>query len=253
MAEVKSDIQGSLVPVTKQQAMVMLESGYLWMDLGNHDAARELFAGAAVLMPKSDVPQTALGTLEINVGAYDKALQAFRAAQRLAPKSALARAHAGEALLFMGKLGEAKKELTQAIELGEGPDRDFAQQTLDNRVSMVVAAAYAAANRGDLKKARELVSVAAKEDGTDAGVALAQGDFDAAEGKRDAAKAAYLRASELSPKDSVPKARLAALALIAQEKGEALKLAQEAKKLATAQHVSDEALAAIDDLIKQAK
>lgn len=117
MAEAKSDIVGSLVPMTKQQAMLMLEAAYLWMDLGKFDNARELLAGAALLMPKSEVPQIALGSLEFNQGHFDKALQVFRRAQQLAPRAALPRAHCGETLLFMGKVNEAMKELKSALEL----------------------------------------------------------------------------------------------------------------------------------------
>jgi tetratricopeptide (TPR) repeat protein len=117
MAETKSDIAGSILPMSKQQAMIMLESVYLWMDLGKFEHARELVNGAAALMPKTKQVQFALGTLEFNQQKYDKALQAFRAAQRLDPKSALARAHCAEALLFMGKSGEALKELQAALDL----------------------------------------------------------------------------------------------------------------------------------------
>src|SRR5687768_13883171 len=94
-----SDIAGSLVPVAKQDAMLLLESGYLWIDLGQPDRAREVFVGAAALMPRSEVPQIALGTLEFAQGRYDKALKIYRAAQRLAPRVSLPRAHVGEALL----------------------------------------------------------------------------------------------------------------------------------------------------------
>jgi tetratricopeptide (TPR) repeat protein len=117
MAEATSDIAGSLVPVQKQQAMMLLEAGYLWMDLGKFDLAKEVLAGAAVLMPKSEVPQLALGTLELAQGHPDKALQAYRAAQKLAPRSGLPRAHLGEALLFLGKVDEALKELDAACTL----------------------------------------------------------------------------------------------------------------------------------------
>ena len=123
MAEAKTDVAGSLIPVTKQQAMVMLEAGYLWMDMGKYDHARDLLQGAAALMPKSEVPQLALGTLEFVQGRHEKALQAYRSAQKLAPRSALPRAHAGEALLFMGKVPEAMKELKAALDVepkGEG-------------------------------------------------------------------------------------------------------------------------------------
>lgn len=122
MTEAKSDIAGSLVPMSKQQAMLMLEAGYLWMDLGKFDNARDVLSGAAVLMPKSEVPQIALGTLEFNQGNHDKALQVFRRAQQLAPKASLPRAHCGETLLFMGKVNEAMKELKSALDLEPGSD-----------------------------------------------------------------------------------------------------------------------------------
>ncbi len=125
MAESKTDVAGSLIPVTKQQAMVMLEAGYLWMDMGKYDHARDLLQGAAALMPRSEVPQLALGTLEFVQGRHEKALQAYRSAQKLAPRSALPRAHAGEALLFMGKTTEAVKELKAAMDVE--PDGDGAK------------------------------------------------------------------------------------------------------------------------------
>ncbi len=136
MAEAKSDIAGSLVPVTKMQAMMLMEAGYLWMDLGRFDYARELLGGAAVLMPKSEVPQIALGTLEFNVAHHDKALQLFRRAQQLAPRSALPRAHCGEALLFLGKVNEAMKELNAALELEPGSDgASFARALIEAKES----------------------------------------------------------------------------------------------------------------------
>ncbi len=132
MAEQKTDVAGSLVPVTRQQAMVMLEAGYLWMDMGKFDVSRDLLQGAAVLMPKSEVPQLALGTLEFVQGKHDKALQAYRAAQRLAPKSSAPRAHAGEALLFLGKISEAMKELKTALDLEPASDgARFAQALIE--------------------------------------------------------------------------------------------------------------------------
>jgi tetratricopeptide (TPR) repeat protein len=124
MAE-SSEIAGSLVPVARQQAMILLEAGYIWMDMGKFDKAKDVFSGAAVLMPKSEVPQLALGALEFSQGRHDKALQAYRAAQRLAPSSSLPRAHAGEALLFMGKVPEATKELKAALDLE--PESDGAR------------------------------------------------------------------------------------------------------------------------------
>ncbi len=125
MAESSSEIAGSLVPVARQQAMILLEAGYIWLDMGRFDKAKDIFSGAVALMPKSEVPHLALGALEFSQGRHDKALQAYRAAQRLAPNSSLPRAHAGEALLFMGKVNEAVKELKAALELE--PESDGAR------------------------------------------------------------------------------------------------------------------------------
>jgi tetratricopeptide (TPR) repeat protein len=148
MAEAKSDVAGSLVPVSKQQATVMLEAAYLWMDLGKFDHAREVSAGAALLMPKSEVPQIVQGTIEFNEGHYDKALQAFRRAQQLSPRASLPRAHCGEALLFMGKVNEAMKDLKAALDLE--PDSEgakFAQSLLDAKAAGVLPPAGAGAKK----------------------------------------------------------------------------------------------------------
>ena len=132
MAESASEIAGSVVPVAREQAMILLEAGYIWLEMGKFDKAKDVFTGAAALMPKSEVPQLAMGALEFAQGRHDKALQAYRAAQRLAPNSALPRAHAGEALLFMGKVPEAMKELKAAVDLEpEGDGARLAQALME--------------------------------------------------------------------------------------------------------------------------
>lgn len=111
--------------VSRREATLLLESGYVYMDLGDYAAAHVVFSGAVALFPKSEVPHLGLGTLEFSRGNLEKALQAYRAAQRLAPRSGLPRAHCGEVLLFMGKLKEAEKELKAAI--AADPDGDGAR------------------------------------------------------------------------------------------------------------------------------
>lgn len=130
--ETEAKLSTSLVPMARTQAVLMLEAAYLWMDLGKYDSARDILTGAAALMPKNEVPQLALGTLEFVEGRLDKSLAAYRNAARLAPKSAVPRAHAGEALLFMGKVNEAKKELEAALELEPGtPGAELAAGLLE--------------------------------------------------------------------------------------------------------------------------
>lgn len=141
-----SRIQNSLVPLLREEAKLLLEAGYLWMEMGQPEKAREVFVGTAQLMPKSEVPQLALGTLELALGRPEKALQSYRAAQKLAPGSGLPRAHVGEALLLMGKLAEARKELKAAVEIEpSGDGARFAQALL----SAVEAGAFEMAAKGN--------------------------------------------------------------------------------------------------------
>lgn len=133
-------IRNSLVPVERPQAMLLLEAGYVWLDMGKWDKARDVFSGVAALMPKSEVPHIGMGSVEIAQGRFDKALQAFRAAQRLAPRAGLPRAHAGEALLFMGKPNEAMKEFKAACELDpEGDGGKLARALLEAKEAGVFA------------------------------------------------------------------------------------------------------------------
>ena len=120
-----SDALTGLVPVPRQQAVLMLESAYVLMQMGRAEQARQVLEGAAALLPKSEVPHLLLGTLEWSQGRTSKALQEYRKAQGLAPKSALPRAHVGEALLMLGKAKEAERELKAALAME--PDGDGAR------------------------------------------------------------------------------------------------------------------------------
>lgn len=133
MAETNpTEIAGSLVPVSQHQARLLLEAGYVWMDMQRFDRAKEVFSGAAALMPKSPIPHIALGTLSLAQGQPDKALQAYRAAQRADPRAALPRAHCGEALLFLKKFPEAVRELRAAVDLeADGDGGRFAASLLE--------------------------------------------------------------------------------------------------------------------------
>jgi tetratricopeptide (TPR) repeat protein len=206
MAETKSDIAGSILPVSKQQAMLMLESIYLWMDLGKFDHARDIANGAAALMPRTKQVQLALGTIEFNQQKYDKALQAFRAAQRLDAKSGLARAHCGEALIFMGKTQEALKELQAARELeDDGGVADFAfRLTLFAGISDVERALKEANDkkRGEkFDSALKAFQLAAKFEPKAAEPKLRIGEVLVLTGKNAEAKTELDAALKLSPTD----------------------------------------------------
>ena len=117
-------VQG-LIEVPQTEIALLLESGYLYLEMQRTKEAEEIFAGVAALVPHSDVPLICLGNLYFSQGRYDRALKFQRDALRRNPESALAKAHEGEALLFMNKPDEAKKALDRAIEMD--PESDAAQ------------------------------------------------------------------------------------------------------------------------------
>lgn len=128
-----------IIPVLQSEIALLLESGYLYMEMQRFKEAEEIFAGVAALVPHSEVPLICLGNLAFSQGRFDRALKFHREALQRAPESALAQAHQGEALLFMKKRAEAKKALEKAVEMD--PDSEaaaFAKSLLDAAAAGVV-------------------------------------------------------------------------------------------------------------------
>ena len=126
------EILKGLVDVPQKEAALLLEAGYLYMEMGKPKDAEEVFAGVAALLPQSDVPLVALGNLEFSQGHFQRALKHHQAALKVRPKSALAQAHVGEALLWMKKTDEGVAALKKAISLEpDGMPAKFATALLD--------------------------------------------------------------------------------------------------------------------------
>ncbi|MCC7072796.1 MAG: tetratricopeptide repeat protein [Deltaproteobacteria bacterium] len=124
-------LQG-LIELPQPEASLLLEAGYLYLEMGKQQEAAEIFAGVAALLPKSDVPLVALGNLEFAQGHFQRALKHHQEALKLKPKSALAQAHVGEALLWLNKTAEGVKALNKAIDLEpEGMPANFARALLE--------------------------------------------------------------------------------------------------------------------------
>lgn len=115
-----TEILKGLIDVPQPEAALLLEAGYLYMEMGKHKDAAEVFEGVAALLPHSDVPLVALGNCEFAQGRYQRALTHHQAALKLRPASALAHAHVGEALLWLKKTDDGLKALHKAIELDPG-------------------------------------------------------------------------------------------------------------------------------------
>lgn len=128
-----------LIPVSQGEVGLLLESGYLYMEMQKFREAEEIFNGVAALVPHSEVPLICLGNLQFSQGRYERALKFHRDALKRNPESALAQAHVGEALLFMKKKSEAKAELEKAIQMEPNGDAAaFASSLLDGIAAGVV-------------------------------------------------------------------------------------------------------------------
>ena len=96
-------VEGAVVPVEQRDLQLMLESGYLYLELQKPSDSQEIFTGVEALLPSSEVPQLALNHLHFARGEFPKALAAAKKAVEMNPGSAAAHAAVGEALLFLKK------------------------------------------------------------------------------------------------------------------------------------------------------
>jgi tetratricopeptide (TPR) repeat protein len=122
------EILHGLIDVPKPEVQLLLEAGYLYLEMGKPKEAEEVFAGVAALLPESDVPLVALGNLEFAQGRAQRALKHHQEALKLRPDSAIAQAHVGEALLWLKKTKEGLQALDKALAMDpEGPAGRFAR------------------------------------------------------------------------------------------------------------------------------
>lgn len=121
-----------LVEVSKQEAQILLEAGYLYMEMGDFQAAQEIFEGCVSLLPRSDAPSVGLGNLLVTQGKHQEAIKAYQNAIKISPESATAHAFLGEVLMLQGQTQQGQQSLQKAIELSpEGaPPAELAQSLL---------------------------------------------------------------------------------------------------------------------------
>lgn len=121
-----------LIEVPQQEAVLLLEAGYLYMEMGKPREAEEVFAGVAALLPHSEIPLVALGNLEFSQGHFQRALKHHQEALKLKPESALAQAHIGEALLWLKKVDDGVAALKKAVAMEpDGGPAAFANALLE--------------------------------------------------------------------------------------------------------------------------
>ncbi len=131
-------VQG-LVEVPQSEIALILEAGYLYMEMQKYKEADEVFSGVAALVPHSDVPWVCLSNLAVSQGKYDRALKHLKEALKRQPDSALAEAHHGETLIFLKKKDDARVALKRAVSLDpDGPAGAFAKSLLDGLAAEVI-------------------------------------------------------------------------------------------------------------------
>jgi tetratricopeptide (TPR) repeat protein len=95
----------------------LVESGLIYRDASNFQAAHDVFTGVKALYPNHDFPEVFLGTVEFQQSHFDAAEAHYRRALELNPRSAFAYAHLGEVFLFRKDKETARTHLKTAMSL----------------------------------------------------------------------------------------------------------------------------------------
>ncbi|MBI3541234.1 MAG: tetratricopeptide repeat protein [Deltaproteobacteria bacterium] len=122
-----------MIPISREDLVVMMEGGHLYLRMGRFEEAKEVFEGVSVLTPQSEVPLVAMGSVFFAQMKYDQAIRHYRKAVTLKPDSPYARSFLGESLFFKGRNEEALAELQKAIDLDLQGDMGggFARSLID--------------------------------------------------------------------------------------------------------------------------
>jgi len=132
MSETEENMIQGLIDVQQGELGLLMEAGYLFMELGAPKKASEVFQGVAALVPTNEIPLIALGHLAFSLGRFEQALKHNEEALKRNPNSALAKAHKGESLMFLGQHQEAVAILNEVLtEDTEGVSQGFVQALID--------------------------------------------------------------------------------------------------------------------------
>ncbi|HEX7314744.1 MAG TPA: tetratricopeptide repeat protein [Pyrinomonadaceae bacterium] len=138
----------SQIQPSDAELRVMLEAGFVLREANRLDEAEAIFRGVAELLPASDVPRVALGTVELIRGRFAEALSVYEEALRLRPESLYARVHHAEALLFQGRREEADRELREVIAADPNSPHSRTARALLDAADVISASGADAATTG---------------------------------------------------------------------------------------------------------
>jgi len=134
----------SEVKPSDEELRVILEAGYVLREARRLDEAETIFRGAMELLPTSDVPRVALGTVELRRGRFAAAQAICEEALRLSPQSLYARVHRAEALLLQQRRDEAEAELRAIIAADANSSHSHTARVLLDAADFICASVRAA-------------------------------------------------------------------------------------------------------------
>jgi tetratricopeptide (TPR) repeat protein len=105
------------VSPSHEELAFLLEAGVIYRDARNFAAARDIFTGVKALLPKQELPEILLGTVDFQEGNFEAAEKHYQKALELNSRSAFAYAHLGEACLFRKDKEAARTHLKTALSL----------------------------------------------------------------------------------------------------------------------------------------
>jgi predicted Zn-dependent protease len=116
----------------RDEIVWLLETGFVYLEMGDPLAARETFEGLVALEPGTAAFQAALGQAYCAEGNLSEARKVLRRASELDPKQAYVRCLLGEALIRSKQTDPGKEELRRAIQLEpDGPAGSTARTILE--------------------------------------------------------------------------------------------------------------------------
>lgn len=121
-----------MTSLDRQYLGLMMEAGYVYLGMQRFKEARAVFEGISIMVPDSEIPHVALGSVDFCQGKFTNAIRRYKKALKIDSKSAYALAYMGEALFFMGKKNEALRQLEEVNKMEpNGRAGDFARALLD--------------------------------------------------------------------------------------------------------------------------
>lgn len=121
-----------MIEIERKHLGVMMEAGYILLGMQRYKEAREVFEGVLAIVPGSEAPLVAIGSVDFCQGKFAQAIKSYKQALDNDAESVYAMAYMGEALFFSGKKKEAIVALKKVSKIDlSGKAGDFARALLD--------------------------------------------------------------------------------------------------------------------------